>query len=78
MKIKLSKEIPKEDGYFLMQFNEIGGLHLVLIQTELDGSRIMVPDDPKHYRSIKINLPHNSIMQDALFSEEPIIIEKNV
>lgn len=78
MTIKLSKKIPVVDGYYLMKFSQTGGLHLVLIQTELDGSRVMIPDDPKHYSSFKLDRAHNSVLQDSLFSEDAIIIEKNV
>lgn len=76
MKIQLSKQVPKADGYYLMQFSHIGGLHLVLIQTELDGSRVMIPDDPKHYTTFKLNSVHSSVLKDALFTIEPLIIEK--
>ena len=45
MSIKLIHQIPSKDGYYLMRFHPTSGLHLVLIQTQLDGSRIMIPDN---------------------------------
>ena len=44
MKITLTQTIPSQDGYYLIKFSEQGGLHLVLLQTELDGRRVIVPD----------------------------------
>lgn len=39
MKIKLVQKIPEKDGYYLMRFAKFGGLHLVVLSTELDGCR---------------------------------------
>ncbi len=75
MKIKLSPKIPAEDGYFLMQFSQTGGLHLVLIQTDLGGERTMIPDD-KNCAIFKLNDSNSKIFKDAYFSQESIIIEK--
>jgi hypothetical protein len=44
MNIKLVQVTPREDGYYLVKFGEQGGLHLVLIQTELDGQRVILSD----------------------------------
>jgi hypothetical protein len=47
MQIQLTPQIPKEDGYYLVRFGEAGGLHLVVIQTQLDGSRLVFADTHK-------------------------------
>lgn len=47
MQIQLSQVIPKQDGYYLVKFNARGGLHLVLIQTELDGKKTIISDTGK-------------------------------
>jgi len=44
MHVLLSQRPPTQDGYYLVRFGEVGGLHLVLIQTELDGRRVILPD----------------------------------
>jgi hypothetical protein len=44
MTVKLIQQIPKQDGYYLVKFSETGGLHLVLVQTEIDGKRVIFPD----------------------------------
>jgi hypothetical protein len=44
MQIKLVQTVPVKDGYYLVRFADQGGLHLVLVQTELDGKRVIIPD----------------------------------
>ena len=72
MTIKLINKIPSQDGYYLMKFNPKAGLHLILIQTEFNGVRVLYPDSPKS-QILTIDF-HTDVLQDALFSEEPINI----
>lgn len=44
MHVKLVKTIPKRDGYYLVKFHNMGGLHLVMVQTMLDGTPQIVAD----------------------------------
>jgi hypothetical protein len=79
MNIKLINRIPTEDGYFLMKFKDGGGPHLVLIQTQLDGTRVMIPENYnlKKQIIIKINQAHGVVFGEAWFSETPIKFECN-
>jgi hypothetical protein len=77
MNVRLVSKIPSQDGYFLMKCNQQGGLHLVLIQTNLDGSRVLIPDNYfklKNQIMIGINEAHAEIFREALFSESPLVI----
>lgn len=44
MDVCLRQVTPEQDGYYLVRFSETGGLHLVLLQTEFDGRRTIIPD----------------------------------
>lgn len=66
MQVKLFNQIPDKDGFYLFKFNSSSGLHLVLLQTQLDGSRILLPDDCKHKTIINVNIG----LKDSLFSEK--------
>jgi hypothetical protein len=74
MQIRLVPTIPKLDGYYLLKMSPTAGLHLVLIHTELDGARVVYPDDPKHKAVFRLDLPHAGVFTDALWSETPIEI----
>jgi hypothetical protein len=75
MQIKLINKVPDKDGYFFMKFGSHGGLHLVLIQIQLDGNRVILPDAfTKQQVVFEIKNEHNNLLKDALFSEEPIEI----
>jgi hypothetical protein len=75
MNVELSKVIPSEDGYYLMKFNNTGGLYLVLIQTQLNKVRVIIPQShsPKQLL-IQINDNHGPLLSDAYFSVEPLKI----
>lgn len=49
MKITLKQGMP-EDGYHLVRFDKFSGLHLVLVQTLLDGRKEIVCDTGKSLR----------------------------
>lgn len=73
MDIKLSQNIPVEDGYYLMKFDSVGGIHLVLIQTNLSGERTIIPETfTKKQIFIHINESHKDMLKNAYFSNEPI------
>lgn len=75
MNVQLSKVVPSQDGYYLMKFNEAGGLHLVLIQTQLDGQRVIMPQlHQKKQIIIHINDNHGPLLSEAFFSIHPIIV----
>jgi hypothetical protein len=72
VQIKLINKVPEEDGYYLMKFREGGGVHLVLIQTELDGRRVILPDVYiKKQVIIEIKKGHDDMLKNAFFTEEP-------
>ena len=75
MKIKLVQKIPSKDGYFLMKMSPSEGLHLVLIQTNLDGERVLIPDTEKLQKILTLSDGHDSPFRLAYFSEEPIETE---
>ena len=74
MNVKLVPKIPSKDGYYLMRFTPSGGLHLVIIQTRIDGSRVLLPDNPSRKMNVEIgiNEAHASVFAEATFSETPI------
>lgn len=83
MEIKLIQTQPKVDGYYLVKFDKNGGLHLVLIQTEIDGTRIIFPDICPFKNAKNKNLKclsdcshlyYNQFPMDAWWSEGPIVI----
>jgi len=63
--IRLFNQIPISDGYYIMKFNQMGGIHLALITTFLDGERkfIVYTDeynfDEKQWFSDKLNIMEN-------------------
>lgn len=73
MNIQLINKIPSEDGYYLFRFNDKGGLHLVLIQTEIDGTRVLLPDNSK-VAPIRLNSKHEEVFRYSYFSEKIEII----
>jgi hypothetical protein len=44
MKIQLTRTPPNKDGYYLVKFHAKGGIHLVFVQTMLDGTPQIVAD----------------------------------
>lgn len=74
MQVKLTNTIPKKDGYYLLKMNPTSGLHLVLVATEIDGTRFVQPDDPKHKTCMVLNAPHSTVFEESLWSETPIEI----
>jgi hypothetical protein len=75
MNIQLTHDIPSQDGYYLMKFNCSGGLHLVLIQTQIDKTRVIIPQSHnKKQISIQINDNHGPLLSEAYYSIEPIIV----
>lgn len=47
MNVLLKQQVPIVDGFYLVRFSESSGLHLVLVQTELDGKRNIIADTGK-------------------------------
>jgi hypothetical protein len=75
MNVQMTHEIPLQDGYYLMKFNHSGGLHLVLIQTQLDKTRVIIPQThTKKQLIIQINDNHGPLLSEAYFSVEPILV----
>jgi len=75
MNVQMTHEIPTKDGYYLMKFNETGGLHLVLIQTQIDKIRVILPQSHTQRQiSIQINDNHGPLLREAYYSLEPIIV----
>jgi len=80
--IKLVQSIPKQAGYYLVRFGKHGGLHLVLIQIQLDGKKVIIPDvcpfknlrDKKALKCLPkaVELYFNEFPTEAWWSEEPI------
>ena len=56
MKVTLTQKMP-EDGYHLVRFDKTGGLHLVLVQTMIDGKKEIVCDTGKtlHFNEFPIH-----------------------
>jgi hypothetical protein len=69
MNVILKQQVPILDGYYLVRFGESSGLHLVLVQTELDGKRNIIADTGK-------KLFFNDFPDQAFWSE--IVVSKIV
>ncbi len=74
MQIKLTQSIPSVDGYFLMKMSSTEGLHLVLIQTNLDGTRVLIPDGGRQQKLVDIGRSHAELFKSAYFSEQIQIV----
>lgn len=84
MRIKLVQQVPKGDGYYLVKFSPTGGLHLILLQTELDGRRVIISDacpfrhltEKKDLKcsSQAVHLFFHDFPEKAWWSEEPIYV----
>jgi len=65
MQISLSKGIPEDNGYYLMQFADLGGPHLIYITQYLDGQRgFVIENDTKIW----------TLNEEQAFSKKLVIV----
>ena len=82
MNVKLVQTVPVQDGHYLVKFSRESGPHLVLVQTESDGSRVILTDicpfkalkDKKTLKCIteSTRLHFKDFPDQAFWSESPI------